>query len=85
MAEQKEVRFALDDDATSATEPAYVPDEKFQTLATFDTVYSADAVEWCPMNSHRNILAVGTYQERDLPICTLSYKTTAKPSLSRTF
>ena len=32
------------------------------TLATVDTVYTADAVEWCPYPTHRQVLLCGTYQ-----------------------
>uniref|UniRef100_A0A670ZGH1 Diphthamide biosynthesis 7 n=1 Tax=Pseudonaja textilis TaxID=8673 RepID=A0A670ZGH1_PSETE len=33
-----------------------------QTLQVVDTEYSADTVEWCPVESWHNILACGTYQ-----------------------
>lgn len=36
--------------------------ENFETLVTWDTEYSADTVEWCPISPCQNILAVGTYQ-----------------------
>ena len=40
---------------------------KIPALFTFDTEYSADAVEWSPTTgSGTRILAVGTYQERNL-------------------
>ena len=32
------------------------------TLQTFDTVYSADSVEWCPFEGYQNYFVVGTYQ-----------------------
>lgn len=35
---------------------------KIQTLQVVDTEYSADAVEWCPVEGWRGILACGTYQ-----------------------
>uniref|UniRef100_A0A2D4F518 Anaphase-promoting complex subunit 1 n=1 Tax=Micrurus corallinus TaxID=54390 RepID=A0A2D4F518_MICCO len=35
---------------------------KAQTLQVVDTEYSADAVEWCPVEGWHNILACGTYQ-----------------------
>ncbi|KAM8933862.1 diphthine methyltransferase isoform 2-T2 [Pelodytes ibericus] len=35
---------------------------KTQTLQVIDTEYSADAVEWCPLDDWTNILACGTYQ-----------------------
>ncbi|KAG8142051.1 putative WD repeat-containing protein [Naja naja] len=35
---------------------------KVQTLQVVDTEYSADAVEWCPVEGWHNILACGTYQ-----------------------
>ena len=33
-----------------------------KTLYSFDTVYSADSVEWCPYPPWKNVLATGTYQ-----------------------
>lgn len=33
-----------------------------ETLKTFDTVYSADSVEWCPLEGYQNYFVVGTYQ-----------------------
>lgn len=33
-----------------------------ETLKTFDTVYSADSVEWCPFEGYQNYFVVGTYQ-----------------------
>ncbi|KAI7898824.1 WD40-repeat-containing domain protein [Cokeromyces recurvatus] len=36
-----------------------------QSIASFDTVYSADSVEFCPFNDHAQYLAVGTYQLTD--------------------
>ncbi|KAM3825673.1 diphthine methyltransferase isoform 1-T3 [Vipera latastei] len=35
---------------------------KVQTLQVVDTEYSADVVEWCPVEGWHNILACGTYQ-----------------------
>ncbi|XP_005994517.1 diphthine methyltransferase [Latimeria chalumnae] len=35
---------------------------KTQTLQVIDTEYSADAVEWCPVDDWENILVCGTYQ-----------------------
>ncbi|XP_048368000.1 diphthine methyltransferase [Sphaerodactylus townsendi] len=35
---------------------------KIQTLQVVDTDYSADAVEWCPVEGWEAILACGTYQ-----------------------
>ncbi|XP_063287835.1 diphthine methyltransferase [Pelobates fuscus] len=35
---------------------------KTQTLQVIDTEYSADSVEWCPLDGWSNILACGTYQ-----------------------
>ncbi|XP_070614628.1 diphthine methyltransferase isoform X1 [Erythrolamprus reginae] len=35
---------------------------KTKTLQVVDTEYSADAVEWCPVEGWHNILACGTYQ-----------------------
>ncbi|KOC69406.1 WD repeat-containing protein 85 [Habropoda laboriosa] len=34
----------------------------FHTLDTFDTEFSADSVEWCPIDSFKNIFVCGTYQ-----------------------
>lgn len=34
----------------------------FHTLDTFDTEFSADSVEWCPINSFQNTFVCGTYQ-----------------------
>ncbi|KAJ6651982.1 hypothetical protein lerEdw1_015860 [Lerista edwardsae] len=39
---------------------------KIQTLQVVDTEYSADAVEWCPVDSWHSILACGTYQLKKL-------------------
>jgi diphthamide biosynthesis protein 7 len=33
-----------------------------QTLHTWDTEYSADSVEWCPISPYQNIFVCGTYQ-----------------------
>ncbi|XP_044162427.1 diphthine methyltransferase isoform X1 [Bufo gargarizans] len=35
---------------------------KTQTLQVIDTEYSADAVEWCPLDDWGTVLACGTYQ-----------------------
>ncbi|XP_070580514.1 diphthine methyltransferase-like [Ptychodera flava] len=35
------------------------------TLWQGDTEYSADAVEWCPISGHLNVLVCGTYQLAD--------------------
>ena len=32
------------------------------TIVTFDSVYSADSVEWCPTPGFRDIFVCGTYQ-----------------------
>ncbi len=34
----------------------------YRTVHSFDTEYSADAVEWCPAEGRTDLLAVGTYQ-----------------------
>lgn len=34
----------------------------FHTLDTFDTEFSADSVEWCPVEPFRNVVVCGTYQ-----------------------
>lgn len=38
-----------------------------ETIQNFDTIYSADSVEWCHDEEHKNYFVVGTYQleERD--------------------
>jgi diphthamide biosynthesis protein 7 len=33
-----------------------------QTLHIWDTVYSADSVEWCPVAPYQNVFVCGTYQ-----------------------
>ncbi|EGI62101.1 PREDICTED: diphthamide biosynthesis protein 7 [Acromyrmex echinatior] len=33
-----------------------------RTLATFDTKFPADTVEWCPVEPYRNVLTCGTYE-----------------------
>lgn len=33
-----------------------------ETITTFDTVYNADTVEWCPVPCYLNFLVCGTYQ-----------------------
>ncbi|KXJ68556.1 hypothetical protein RP20_CCG002757 [Aedes albopictus] len=35
------------------------------TLHTYDTVYSADSVEWCPHNPYQQLFVCGTYQLDD--------------------
>ncbi|XP_011635859.1 diphthine methyltransferase [Pogonomyrmex barbatus] len=35
---------------------------RVRTLATFNTEYPADTIEWCPVEPFRNILACGTYK-----------------------
>lgn len=35
---------------------------EIETLQTFDTIYSADSVEWCQDVEHENYFVVGTYQ-----------------------
>lgn len=34
----------------------------YRSLVTWDTEYSADSVEWCPISPFQEILAIGTYQ-----------------------
>ncbi|XP_050298245.1 diphthine methyltransferase isoform X2 [Anthonomus grandis grandis] len=34
----------------------------FKTLFSYDTVYSADSVEWCPHQPYKNFFVCGTYQ-----------------------
>lgn len=34
----------------------------FRTLDTFDTEFSADSVEWCPIDSFKDVFVCGTYQ-----------------------
>lgn len=34
----------------------------FHTLDTFDTQFSADSVEWCPVETFRDVIVCGTYQ-----------------------
>ena len=41
------------------TSPGILP------LHVVDTEYSADAVEWCPLDGYHHILACGTYQLAD--------------------
>ncbi|XP_041048965.1 diphthine methyltransferase isoform X1 [Carcharodon carcharias] len=36
-----------------------------QTLQVVDTEYSADAVEWCPIDTWHHVLTCGTYQLKD--------------------
>ena len=35
------------------------------TLDTFDTIYSADSVEWCPIEGFKDLFVCGTYQLND--------------------
>lgn len=35
---------------------------ELQTLCSYDTIYSADSVEWCPIEPYQNIFICGTYQ-----------------------
>lgn len=35
---------------------------EIETVQTFDTIYSADSVEWCQDDAHQNYFVVGTYQ-----------------------
>lgn len=35
---------------------------KSHTHYTFDTEYSADSVEFCPVEPFQNVFAIGTYQ-----------------------
>ncbi|XP_044008905.1 diphthine methyltransferase isoform X2 [Aphidius gifuensis] len=34
----------------------------FKTLDNFDTIYSADSVEWCPIDDFKDLFVCGTYQ-----------------------
>lgn len=34
----------------------------FTTLETFDTIFSADSVEWCPITGFKDFFVCGTYQ-----------------------
>ena len=34
----------------------------WQNKWRWDTGYSADSVEWCPVEPHRDVLVCGTYQ-----------------------
>lgn len=34
----------------------------WQNKLRWDTGYSADSVEWCPVEPHRDVLVCGTYQ-----------------------
>ncbi|XP_017884676.1 diphthine methyltransferase isoform X2 [Ceratina calcarata] len=34
----------------------------FRTLDTFDTEFSADSVEWCPIDSFKDVFVCGTYE-----------------------
>uniref|UniRef100_A0A336K1G3 methylated diphthine methylhydrolase n=1 Tax=Culicoides sonorensis TaxID=179676 RepID=A0A336K1G3_CULSO len=35
------------------------------TIHTFDTIYSADSVEWCPYENYKEFFVCGTYQLED--------------------
>lgn len=35
---------------------------KWSTRSRWETGYSADSVEWCPVEPFRNVLVCGTYQ-----------------------
>ena len=37
------------------------------TLDVWDTEYSADSVEWCPVPGFQHVLICGTYQLSDSP------------------
>ncbi|KAL4719674.1 hypothetical protein ACJJTC_002995 [Scirpophaga incertulas] len=37
-------------------------DVRWSNLMQWDTVYSADSVEWCPVEPYQNVLVCGTYQ-----------------------
>jgi diphthamide biosynthesis protein 7 len=39
-----------------------VTTNNMQTLHIWDTEYSADSVEWCPVSPYQNIFVCGTYQ-----------------------
>ncbi|XP_049752051.1 diphthine methyltransferase isoform X1 [Elephas maximus indicus] len=39
---------------------------RVRLLQTVDTEYTADSVEWCPLEGYRHLLACGTYQLRTL-------------------
>lgn len=38
-----------------------------QLLQALDTEFTADSVEWCPLEGHRRLLACGTYQLQERP------------------
>ncbi|XP_044517135.1 diphthine methyltransferase isoform X1 [Gracilinanus agilis] len=42
------------------------PLSSIETVQVIDTEYSADTVEWCPLEGWRNLLACGTYQLQTL-------------------
>ena len=44
-----------------ATEGA-VMSTNVKTLHKVDTAYSADSVEWCPLEGYQHVLVAGTYQ-----------------------
>ena len=46
---------------TMATESA-VTSTNVKTLHKVDTEYSADSVEWCPLEGYQHVLIAGTYQ-----------------------
>ncbi|XP_049637940.1 diphthine methyltransferase [Suncus etruscus] len=41
------------------------PHGRAQRLQVLDTEFTADSVEWCPLEGHRRLLACGTYQLRE--------------------
>lgn len=46
--------------------PAHrAPQGRAQRLQVLDTEFTADSVEWCPLEGHRRLLACGTYQLRE--------------------
>ena len=40
----------------------YVTTSNTKQVQCVDTVYSADSVEWCPIDGFNHVLACGTYQ-----------------------
>ncbi|KAK2506503.1 hypothetical protein MC885_019345 [Smutsia gigantea] len=42
----------------------WAADSRIRLLQAVDTEYTADAVEWCPLDGCRHLLACGTYQLR---------------------
>ena len=45
---------------TSPTAPTTSPTAR--PLHQYDTEYSADAVEWCPLEGYQHVMLCGTYQ-----------------------